>query len=139
MGNMLSKAEIMSYRAMVAVLAVSGVAQMPIFKRYRIADVPGLAWTADYAFTHWLHYLAAAVLLFWLGRLLADGGVKRLGSARAAILAILAVTGVVRVLKNLPDVSFSPLTTMLTDWVHLAAAMALGVAALIMFFKRRRR
>lgn len=139
MGNMLSKAEILPYRAVVAVLAVSGVAQMPIFKRYHIADVPGLAWTANYAFTHWLHYLAAAVLLFWIGCLLAGGGAKRLGTARAAILAILAVTGVVRVLKNLPDMSFSPLTTMLTDWVHLAAALALGVAALIMLFKRQRR
>ncbi len=136
---MLTKAETVSYRLMVGVLAISGIAQMPIFKRYGISSVPGLAWTANYAFTHWLHYLAATALLFWIGRMLADGGVQRLGGVRAAILAILVFTGVVRVLKNLPDISFSPLTTMLTDWVHLAAAVALGGAALIILFKRPRR
>ena len=138
MGNILSRAEIVPYRAMVAVLAVSGIAQMPVFKRYGIADVPGLAWTANYAFTHWLHYLAAAVLLFWLGRVLARGGARRMGRTRVLILAILAVTGVARVLKNLPDISFSPTATMLTDWVHLSAAIALGVAALAVVFNRRK-
>jgi len=125
------------YRWTVAALAISGVAQMPIFKRYYIADVPGLGWTADYYFTHKMHYVAAAVLLFWLARRLLSEGVSSLGAGRLALLAALVATGVPRVLKNMPDVSFSPTATMLIDWSHLAAAMALGITALVMLLKRR--
>jgi len=45
-------------------LIVSGMAQMPMAQRYKIAEVPGLAWTADFHFTLSLHYYAAALLLF---------------------------------------------------------------------------
>ncbi|WP_043644996.1 hypothetical protein [Fundidesulfovibrio putealis] len=125
------------YRWTVAALAISGVAQMPIFKRYYIADIPGLGWTADYFFTHKMHYVAAAVLLFWLARRLLSEGVSSLGAGRLTLLAALVATGVPRVLKNMPDVSFSPTATMLIDWSHLAAAMALGITALVMLVKRR--
>jgi len=125
------------YRWTMAALAISGVAQMPIFKRYYIADIPGLGWTADYFFTHQMHYVAAAVLLFWLMRRLLSEGVSSLGAGRLALLAALVATGIPRVLKNMPDVSFSPTATMLIDWSHLAAAMALGITALVMLFKRR--
>jgi len=125
------------YRWTVAALAISGVAQMPIFKRYYIADIPGLGWTADYFFTHKMHYVAAAVLLFWLARRLLAEGVSSLGAGRLTLLAALVATGIPRVLKNMPDVSFSPTATMLIDWSHLAAAMALGITALVMLLKRR--
>lgn len=125
------------YRWTVAALAISGVAQMPIFKRYYIADIPGLGWTADYFFTHQMHTVAAAVLLFWLARRLLSEGVSSIGTGRLALLAALVATGIPRVLKNLPDVSFSPTATMLIDWSHLAAAMALGITALVMLLKRR--
>ncbi|MBI4806315.1 MAG: FeS-binding protein [Desulfovibrio sp.] len=124
------------YRLVVAVLAVSGVAQMPIFKRYYIADIPGLGWTADFIFTHRLHYLAAAALLFWLARRIVLSGASSIGEGRLALLLALIATGVPRMLKNLPDVSFSPTATMLIDWTHLGAAMALGLTALAMVFKR---
>jgi len=125
------------YRWTVAALAISGVAQMPIFKRYYIADIPGLGWTADYFFTHQMHTVAAAVLLFWLARRLLAEGVSSIGAGRLTLLAALIATGIPRVLKNLPDVSFSPTATMLIDWSHLAAAMALGITALVMLLKRR--
>jgi len=44
-------------------LIVSGFGQMPMYKRYKIADLPGLGWTADYSITILIHYLAAAVLI----------------------------------------------------------------------------
>jgi hypothetical protein len=125
------------YRLAVAALAVSGIAQMPIFKRYYIADIPGLGWTADYFFTHRLHYAAAAVLLFWLARRIVLSGTASIGAGRLALLGALIATGVPRMLKNLPDVSFSPTATMLIEWTHLGAAMALGIAALVMVLKRR--
>jgi len=122
------------YRWTVALLAISGIAQMPIFKRYYIADVPGLAWTADFILTHRLHYLGAAVLLFWLARRLAAR--TPVGRARLAILAALVLTGLARVFKNMPDVSLPPTAVMLIDWTHLGAAMALGLAALATKFRR---
>ncbi|GFK92412.1 hypothetical protein NNJEOMEG_00237 [Fundidesulfovibrio magnetotacticus] len=127
------------YRLAAAALAVSGVAQMPIFKRYYIADIPGMAWTGDFLFTHALHYAAAAALLFWLGWRLAARGAASLGRGRLALLGLLALTGGAHVLSNLPGVSLSPLAAMLLDWTHLGAAMALGIAALAMVFNRRSR
>jgi len=35
----------------ITAMAISGFGQMPIFKRYYIADIPGLSWTADYYIT----------------------------------------------------------------------------------------
>jgi formate dehydrogenase gamma subunit len=47
----------------VGVLFLSGFGQMPLYKRYMVADLPGLAWTADFGATLLLHYLAAMVLV----------------------------------------------------------------------------
>ncbi|NJB67433.1 hypothetical protein GGQ74_001073 [Desulfobaculum xiamenense] len=118
-------------------LAVSGMAQMPIFKRYYIADIPGFGWTADFVFTHAMHYAAAAVFLALAFHFATRFALERgwrltvTGWLRTASIALLIGTGVVRVLKNMPDVSFSPMTVMLIDWGHLAAAVLLGVFALV--------
>lgn len=45
-------------------LIFTGFGQMPMYKRYGLASVPGMAWTADYQLTLVLHYWAAAVLVF---------------------------------------------------------------------------
>ncbi|KAB2951876.1 cytochrome b/b6 domain-containing protein [Heliorestis acidaminivorans] len=44
-------------------LIFSGFGQMPMYKRYMLVDVPGMAWTGDYALTLTLHYLGAIVLM----------------------------------------------------------------------------
>ena len=44
-------------------LVLTGFGQMPIFKRYYIADIPGLGWLAEFFVTHYIHYLGAIVLL----------------------------------------------------------------------------
>ncbi len=125
-----------TWLAACAVLAVSGMAQMPIFKRYYIADVPGLGWTADFFFTHTLHYVAAAVLLAlagaWTARALggAAGRPSPSGLARIALLAVVVLTGLVRVAKNMHGVWLAPDLVMLVDWTHLGAAMGFGLAAL---------
>jgi hypothetical protein len=130
-----SRAGRWAFALAVAVLAVSGMAQMPIFKRYGIADVPGLAWTADYHVTHLMHYAAAAVLLFLLFRaaLLRLAGRRGLSAGRwlmAAIWAGIVLTGLARVVKNLPAWDLGPLPTLVADWSHLGLTMLLGIAAL---------
>ncbi len=44
------------------VLIISGLGQLPLFKRYFVDTLPGLAWTSDFGVTLQLHYLAAAAL-----------------------------------------------------------------------------
>ena len=45
-------------------LVLTGFGQMPVFKRYYIADIPGLGWLAQFFVTHYMHYLFA-ILFFW--------------------------------------------------------------------------
>ena len=123
---------------LVAVLTVSGLAQMPIFKRYYVADLPGLGWLADYWFTHKLHYVAAAGLLAflgyawvrWLGRWRLGLRLTVLARVRLVLLALIVGTGVLRMIKNQPGMSFSPDLTMVVDWTHLGFVLLLGLTAL---------
>lgn len=129
--------------ACATVLGVTGMAQMPIAARYGIAAVPGLGWTADFYFTHLLHYAAAALLLAlaaWLAvRAFAGPRIRRLfaahrlsggGTLRLWLVAALIVTGAMRVAKNLPGFDWGPMLTMYLDWTHLGLAGLLGIAAL---------
>ncbi len=123
----------------VVVLAVSGLGQMPLFKRYYIADIPGLAWTADFFVQHVLHYVAAGIFLalvaYWavihLRVLSRTYRITLWGRLRVAAVAALIGTGFFRVLKNLPEWSFSPEAVMLIGWSHLAAALLFGILALL--------
>ncbi len=127
-----------AYVAMVSLLAVTGTMQMPIASRYRIVAVPGLAWLGDFWLTHKLHYVGAVGLLAlggylatrWLLEWRREYALSPLGWARVGILLLLMATGAVRVLKNLPSISFSPQPTMLVDWTHLGLALLLGLVAL---------
>ncbi|MGE4469803.1 MAG: 4Fe-4S ferredoxin [Desulfovibrio sp.] len=120
-----------------AALAVSGLAQMPLFKRYYLADIPGLAWLNDFYFTHMMHYVAAALLLALLGYVAArwlrewSHGLRLTASGRVRVALVLALvlTGAVRMYKNQPGVAMEPFTVMIVDWTHLGLALLLGVAA----------
>jgi hypothetical protein len=108
-------------------MALTGFGQMPIFKRYYIADVPGLGWTADFYVTHYIHYLGAILLLgivaYGISDYLLSGRKKfsltRSAYVRIAMLSGIVFTGVLRVIKNLPDVVFSPGLTQFVDISHL--------------------
>jgi len=125
--------------ALCLALGFTGAGQMPIFKRYYLADLPGMAWTADYLLLHTLHLALAAVFLAWAGAwagvwLVRRSRVAPLGAWRVAVVAGLAATGLARAVKNLPDVWLSPGVVMAVDWAHLALALAfgaLGAAALL--------
>lgn len=47
----------------IVLLFFSGFGQLPLYKRYMVADLPGMAWTANFGTTLGLHYIAAAVFL----------------------------------------------------------------------------
>ncbi|NSL50845.1 formate dehydrogenase subunit gamma [Calidifontibacillus erzurumensis] len=45
-------------------LIISGLGQMPLYKRYNITKLPGAEWLGNYFDTLVLHYIAAIMLLF---------------------------------------------------------------------------
>ena len=115
------------------------------YKRYYLSDVPGLGWTSDYTLTHLIHYLGAIFLLAFIAYQILDyflAGRKeyRLTGAayvRIALLAGIVVTGILRVIKNLPDYSFSPGFTLFFDIAHLGFMMAYLLCALAFLILRR--
>ncbi|MFP4316568.1 MAG: FeS-binding protein [Desulfovibrionales bacterium] len=125
-------------RLSVLVLAVSGIGQMPIFKRYYLADIPGFSWLADFMFLHILHYTGAIVFALivgaWLGRILAAKSWARLSAwswVQAAAVLLLVGTGIVRVLKNMSWFTLTPMESLITVQLHLGAAVFLGLFALV--------
>ncbi|MFH1980975.1 MAG: FeS-binding protein [Pseudomonadota bacterium] len=119
--------------------ALTGFAQMPIFKRYYIADIPGLGWLANYTATFTLHHVSAALFLLLAAFALTDHllqgrGRYRLttaGAVKAGLLAAIAATGGLLVLRNLPGYRFSPNTVIVMDMGHLGLVMAFLITAAV--------
>lgn len=150
-------------------LIFSGFGQMPMYRRYGIADLPGLGWSADYSVTLIIHYVAAAFFLLAVAyhivyhairkdfdilprrgdlresiaiiRSMLTGGKgppcdKYLAEQRVAyavigfLVLIISITGVVKVVKNLPQFSFSPLFLIVVSDLHTFASMLLIFAIL---------
>lgn len=45
-------------------LIFTGIGQMPVYRRYMVDQIPGLAWSSDYSITVMIHYVAALVFVF---------------------------------------------------------------------------
>jgi hypothetical protein len=126
-------------------MGLTGFAQMPIFKRYYIADIPGLAWLADFYATHYLHYIGAIIIfgffvyaaVVYFGLMRKQYYLTRAAYTRIAILALIVATGIFRVLKNLPDVTFSPTFTMAVDISHLIFMMLLMIFGVIFMVMKK--
>jgi hypothetical protein len=134
------------YVVILVFLTLSGFGQMPIFKRYYIADVPGLGWLAEFFVTHYIHYIGAVLLLALFSYrlvqyLLSDRDRKEItvsGYVRGAMLAGIVGTGVFLVLRNLNGWWFPPAFIIFLDIVHLGLVMAFLAAALYcLVFKKR--
>ena len=127
-------------------MALTGLSQMPISKRYYIAEIPGLGWTADFYLTHYLHYIGAIVLLALVSYciasyLLVERRSLRLtwaGYVRGILLGAVMITGIFRVLKNLPNVVFSPGFTMFIDVSHFTFMVLFFLAACLFLVRGSR-
>jgi formate dehydrogenase gamma subunit len=144
------------------VLIFSGFGQMPMYARYGISSLPGMAWAADYQLTLLLHYAAGAVLVFAvvfhvLGAIVTNrydimprkGDVKESVQIIAAMLGrgdeppshkylaeqrlayafiganviLVLISGIIKVVKNLPGIDMNPVFLFITTAVHNAAAV----------------
>ena len=91
-----------------------------------------------------VHYVLAALLLalgcYWLvimarGRL--RGRLTFWGKVRLGVLGVVVLSGLGRVAKNLPSITFSAGTTTFVDLVHLGFAVLLGGLCLTLWIKGR--
>lgn len=125
--------------------ALTGFAQMPIFKRYYIADIPGLGWLAKFYVTYWLHYISASALIALTAYLLADFllhsrrylRIRLLGLLRGGILFLILSSGILLVFRNLPGYRFSPEFVIALDFSHLGLVVLFLMTSLAALLLRK--
>lgn len=123
----------MVYGLILSFITLSGFAQMPIFKRYYIADIPGLGWLARFYTTHSIHYIMASGLLalggYALTSLVLEGkgfsAVTLWGRIKGLLILCLMVSGGIMVLRNLSGIYFSHMAIHVMNLVHLGLCMVL--------------
>ncbi len=121
------------YLTTVIFLALSGFGQMPIFKRYYIADIPGLGWLAEFFVTHYIHYLAAILFLALTAYMIIDYLLSKrksrqmtvTGYLRSALLAGILASGIFLVIRNLAGTNFSSGFIIFLNLCHLGLAISL--------------
>ena len=126
-------------------LVLSGFGQMPIFKRYYIADIPGLGWLAEFFVTHYIHYLGAIVLLALAAYIAADYLIltrnsKRMtatGYIRFALLTGILGTGGLLVVRNLTGTNFSHEFIIFLDVTHLGLVMVFLFVSLYCLVRKK--
>lgn len=114
-------------------LYITGFAQLPIFKRYYVSDVPGLGWMADFYITHYMHYLFASLFLGIAAYMITlyfmkdreSKAITASGYFRVVVLGGLVITGLMLVLRNFTGVWFSPNMIIGLDLTHIALVMFL--------------
>ena len=134
------------YMLILFFLALSGFGQMPIFKRYYIADIPGLGWLAKFFVTHYIHYIGAILVMALLayilvGYLLLDRKRRTItvsGYIRGGLLGTIIMTGVFLVLRNLDGFWLPPGFIVFLDVMHLGLVMAFLMVALYCLIFRKR-
>ena len=135
-----------AYLITVFFLTLTGFGQMPIFKRYYIADIPGLGWLAKFYVTHYMHYMFAILLLAITSYIIIDYLLikrKRLkittsGYLRGTLVAGLVITGILLVIRNFADSGLSPGFIIFLDLSHLGLVMALLIAGLFSMVLKKR-
>jgi len=133
------------YITIVFFLSLSGFGQMPIFKRYYIADISGFGWLAKYYITLHMHYLFAVLFLGLCAFLLFEYFLinrKKIrlvfsGYLRTAIILGLLLTGILLVIKNFTYSGFSPVLIVSLYLTHLFLVMSLlATSFLCIIFKK---
>lgn len=134
------------YLTLLLFMGLSGFGQMPIFKRYYIADLPGLGWLAQFYTTHFIHYVGAALLLalaayhavLYLAQRRRELKVSLYGWLQGGVMAGIVVSGALRVIKNYAGVTMSSGLIVFLDILHLALVMAMMLIGLAGLLMRRR-
>ena len=134
------------YLSTIFFLTLTGFGNMPIFKRYYIADIPGLGWLAKYYVTIYMHYLFAILLLGIITYMVIEylltkrKSIKMTlsGYIRGGVVAGLITTGILLVIVNLKFSGFAPEFIIFLYLCHLTLVMVLLMAGLhSVIFKKK--
>lgn len=124
----------------------TGFGNMPLYGRYYVADVPGLSWSGNFFTNVNIHILSGSVLLaiavyaLMKAVLMSESRVRRLtlsGLFRAFLLVLSLLTGILMVVKNLPEMRFSLKVLMAFNFAHMGAAVLLMLVSLLTLIFRR--
>ena len=134
------------YLTLLVFMGLSGFGQMPIFKRYYVADLPGLGWLAQFYITHYIHYVGAILLLgisaycavYYLADRRRELKITVYGWLQGGVLTGIVVTGALRVVKNYAGVTMSAGLIVFLDILHLALVMGMMVIGFVGLCWRRR-
>ncbi len=134
-----------AYGISVLLLTLTGFGQMPIFKRYYIADIPGLGWLARFYVTHAIHYITAALFLGIIGYQAVVYLAEKRGAPlsfreflKAGLLSGISISGFLLVIRNFPGYRFPELFITGVDLVHMGLAILLVVSGLTGLITRDR-
>ena len=134
------------YLITVFFLILTGFGQMPIFKRYYIADIPGFGWLAQFYVTHYIHYLAAILILALATYMIIDYLILQKrhirlsasGYVRATLLAGILVSGLLLVVRNLDGSRFEAGFILFLDVAHLGLVITFLMVAVYCVFRKKR-
>ena len=134
------------YGILLFFITLTGFAQMPIFKRYYIADIPGFGWLAQFYVTHAMHYIFASLLIALcvygvVDFVLSKRSLTKIsvsGLVKGMILLGLMVSGGLMVIRNLPGVYFSHTLIYAMNLGHLGLCMALIMVSFYTLVKKKR-
>jgi uncharacterized membrane protein len=134
------------YLITVFFLTISGFGQMPIFKRYYIADIPGFGWLAQFYVTHYIHYLGAILILALVSYMIIDYLILQKksirltasGYVRGTILVGILVSGIFLVFRNLAGSRFGPEFIIFLDIAHLGLVMTFLIVSGYCLVRKRR-
>ncbi len=133
------------YGILLFFITLTGFAQMPIFKRYYIADIPGFGWLAQFYVTHAMHYIFASLLVALcvygvVDFVLSKRSLTKIsvsGLVKGMILLGLMVSGGLMVIRNLPGVYFSHTLIYAMNLGHLGLCMALIMVSFYTLVKKK--
>ena len=133
------------YGILLFFITLTGFAQMPIFKRYYIADIPGFGWLAQFYVTHLMHYIFASLLIALcvygvLDFVLSKRSLTQIsvsGLIKGTILLGLMVSGGLMVTRNLPGIYFSHTLIYAMNISHIGLCMALIAVSFYTLVKKK--
>ena len=134
------------YPVVLAVALFTGFGNMPIYKRYYIANIPGLGWSGNFYINLYVHYIAGALLLamatyftlIYLRARLFNVRLTLNGAIRSALVGLALLSGILLAVRNLSTVNFPFVTQMSVSFIHLGVAMILMLLSIGCGLMKRR-
>jgi hypothetical protein len=134
-----------AYIILLAVLVFTGFGQMPIFERYYVTSIPGLAWSGNFLYTINLHFVASALLIALLTYhiliLAARGALRppRRGTVwvRSILLALIIGSGFILIVRNISGVTIPAGLAVAASFAHIFGTMLFLVMAATYFRMKR--